>query len=92
MLAWYDFPEKTLIIADRGYEAYNVFAYFKERTKADFLIRIKQNRSAMREIRKLPMTELDVDISFTLTTTQTNVDKENGFIFIQTARKSVNSP
>jgi hypothetical protein len=89
MLAWYDFPEKTLIIADRGYEAYNVFAYFKERTKADFLIRIKQNRSAMREIRKLPMTELDTDISFTLTTTQTNADKENGYIYIQTARKSI---
>jgi hypothetical protein len=89
MLAWHEFKEKTLIIADRGYEAYNVFAHFKEYTNVDFLIRIKQNRSAMREIRKLPMTELDVDISFTLTTTQTNADKENGYIYIQTARKSI---
>ena len=32
---------------------------------------------------KLPMKELDVDISFTITTTQTNVDKENGYIFVQ---------
>lgn len=82
MLAWYDFPEKTLIVADRGYESYNVFAYFKEKTNADFLIRVKQSQSAMREVRKLPMKELDTDISFTLTTTQTKTDKANGYIFI----------
>lgn len=27
MLKWYDFKEKTLIVADRGYESYNVFAH-----------------------------------------------------------------
>lgn len=86
MLEWYDFPEKTLIVADRGYESYNVFAHFKEKTGADFLIRVKQSRSAMREVRKLPMKELDTDISFTLTTTQTKTDKENGYIFIQTPK------
>lgn len=88
MLDRYEFPYKTLIVADRGYEAYNVFAYFKEKTNADFLIRVKQNKGAMREIRKLPMEELDTDISFTLTTTQTNIDKENGYIYIQTAKNS----
>lgn len=86
MLEWYDFPEKTLIVADRGYESYNVFAYFFERTNVDFLIRVKQSQSAMREVRKLPMKELDMDISFTLTTTQTKTDKENGYIFIQTPK------
>lgn len=88
MLTWYDYPEKTLVVADRGYESYNVFAYFLESTNVDFLIRVKQNQSSMREIRKLPMEELDVDISFTLTTTQTKTDKENGYIFIQTAKNS----
>ena len=42
----------------------------------------------MREIRKLPLKEFDREISFTLTTTQTNTDKENGYIYIQTARDS----
>ena len=45
----------------------------------DFLIRVKQDRTAMREIGKLPMTELDTDVSFTITTTQTKEDKENGY-------------
>lgn len=91
MLERYEFPHKTLIVADRGYEAYNVFAYFKEKTNADFLIRVKQDKGAMREIRKLPMEEFDTDISFTLTTTQTNTDKENGYIYIQTAKNSQKS-
>ena len=52
----------------------------------DFLIRVKQDRSAMREIGKLPMTELDVDVSMTITTTQTKADKENGYILVQTRK------
>ena len=85
MLMWYEFEEKTLIIAERGYESYNVFAHFIE-SNVNFLIRVKQERTAMREVAKLPMEELDVDISFTITTTQTNTDKENGYIYIQTHR------
>ena len=84
MLSWYGFDEKTLIVADRGYESYNTFAHFMERgSNAKFLIRVKQNNSAMREIAKLPMTELDTNVSFTITTTQTNADKANGYIFVQ---------
>lgn len=86
MLTWHDFDTKTLIVADRGYESYNVFAHFLERKDMDFLIRVKQNQSAMREIKKLPMKEFDTDISFTITTTQTNADKENGYVFIQTRK------
>lgn len=85
LLHWYEFKEKTLIIVDRGYESYNVFANFMERN-VDFLIRVKQERTAMREVAKLPMEELDTDINFTITTTQTNADKENGYIYIQTHR------
>lgn len=88
MLEWYDFKEKTLIVADRGFESYNVFAHFMAK-KVDFLIRVKQERTAMREVAKLPMKELDVDINFTITTTQTNKDKEKGYIFLQT-RKNKN--
>ena len=77
---------KTLIVADRGYESYNAFAHFLEHPNVDFLIRVKQDRTAMREIGKLPMTELDVDVSFTITITQTKADKENGYILVQTRK------
>lgn len=88
MLEWLEFPQKTLIIADRGYESYNTFAHFLENPDVDFLIRVKQNKSAMREVKKMPMMELDKDISFTITTTQTNVDKENGYILLQKHKDS----
>ena len=82
------FPEKTIIIADRGYESYNLLAHILEKPNVDFLIRVKQNRSAMREVAKLPMFELDLDISFSVTTTQTNEDKQAGHIFLQVPKKS----
>lgn len=84
MLEWHDFDEKTLIVADRGFESYYLFAELMREKQMDFLIRVKQDRSAMREIKKLPMTELDREISFTITTSQTKEDKENGYVFIQT--------
>lgn len=84
MLRHNDFQRKQLIICDRGYESYHLMAQIMRKRNVDFLIRVKQNKSAMREVAKLPMEELDVDVSFTITTTQTNKDKENGYIFIQT--------
>lgn len=83
MLTWFDFPQKTLIIGDRGFESYNLFAHFLEHPTLDFLIRVRQDRSAMREIRKLPMEELDTDVSVVITTTQKKEDKENGHILVQ---------
>ena len=82
------FSEKTIIIADRGYESYNVMAHLLEKPNTDFLIRIKQNRSSMREVARLPMFELDCDIAFTITTTQTNEDKQKRYIFLQVPKKS----
>lgn len=52
-----------MIVADRGYESYNAFAWFLEHPGVDFLIRVKQDRSAMREIAKLHLMELDTDVS-----------------------------
>ena len=83
MLQWYNFSEKTLIVADRGYESYNVFCHLLNTPNMDFLIRVKQNNSAMREIKKLPMMELDTDVSFVISTTQTKFDKENNHILLQ---------
>ena len=67
MLEWYNFEKKTLIVADRGFESYNVFAHFMSK-KVDFLIRVKQERTAMREVAKLPMKELDTGQYETLAT------------------------
>jgi hypothetical protein len=89
LLNWYDYKEKTIITGDRGYESYNLLAHLLEKPNIDFLIRVKQDRSAMREIRKLPMKELDTKVSFTITTSQTNIDKKNDYIFLQT-RKNEN--
>ncbi len=45
-----------------------------------FVLRVKHNHSAMREIARLPMLALDCDIAFTISITQTNEDKRNRHI------------
>lgn len=83
MLKFYDFLPQTLIVADRGFESYNIIAHFLECKNVNFLIRVKQNYGAMREIESLPMEELDRQISFVLTTTQTNTDKEKNYVYLR---------
>lgn len=82
------FQQKTLLIGDRGFESYNLIAHCLEKSNVDFLIRVKQSRSAMREVAKLPMMEVDCNIGFTITTTQTNEDKEKHYIYLQVPKKS----
>ena len=88
MLERNTFQQKTLIIADRGFESYNLIAHCIEKPDVDFLIRVKQNHSAMREVAKLPMMEVDCNIGFTITTTQTNEDKAKHYIHLQVPKKS----
>ena len=88
MLKRNTFAQKTLIIADRGFESYNLIGHCLEKPNTDFLIRVKQSRSAMREVAKLPLCELDCTIGFTITTTQTNADKTGGYIYLQVPKKS----
>lgn len=83
-----DFQEKTLILADRGYESYNFLAHLLEKPNIAFAVRVKQHHGALREVARLPMLNLDCDISFTLTTTQTNADKEKRHIYLQVPKKS----
>lgn len=83
------FPRKTLIIADRGFESYNLIAHMMEKPNVDFLIRVKQSRSAMREVAKLPMLKLDCDVSFSICITQKSTDKQNkNYVFLQVPKKS----
>lgn len=79
----------TIITGDRWYESYNLLAHLLEKPNIDFLIRVEQDRSAMREIRKLPMKELDTKVSFAITTSQTNIDKKNDYIFLQTQKTNI---
>lgn len=82
------FREKAIVIGDRGYESYNLLAHLAEKENTDFLIRIKNNRSAMREVARLPMLELDTVIRFTVSTTQTKEDKRKKHIFLQVPKNS----
>ena len=88
MLRNNDFLSPTLIIADRGYESYNLLAHLIEQENVDFMVRVKQNHSAMREIAKIQFQECDMNVKFTISTTQTNEDKRNGHIFLQVPKKS----
>ncbi len=87
MLKRNKFEDKTLIIADRGYESYNMFAHLINTNNVEFLCRVKHKTGAMFEINKLPKKEVDVDIKMDVATTQTNEDKRHGRRFIQTGSK-----
>lgn len=82
------FNHKTIIVLDRGYESYNVMAHLMNTQNVYFVLRVKHNHSAMREIARLPMLELDCDISFTISTSQTNEDKRNRHIYLPQPKKS----
>jgi len=67
-------PEKSIILADRGYGSMNLMEHLK-REGVDFLIRVKDGW--IREVSALPMEEVDKEISFELRQTQTKKDKED---------------
>ena len=94
MLRRNTFTGKNMIITDRGYEGYNMFANFIETNGVDFVCRVKDRGGALAEVKKLPMQELDEDIIVVITTTQTKEDKLYNRRFIQTGSKKgkINSP
>lgn len=87
------FQQKTIILADRGYESYNTFAHLLEK-KVNFLFRVKNGSGAMAAVKKLPMENCDEDVTIEISTSQTKEDKEKGRRFIQTGSKKgrANSP
>lgn len=52
MLQKNNFTQKTLIVADRGFESYNLIAHLLEKQNTDFLIRVKQKRHIFLQIPK----------------------------------------
>ncbi len=84
----------TIVVLDRGYESYNTIAHLQNNPNLFFVLRVKQDKAALRPVRALPMEELDRDLAWTITTRQTNEAKEKGWIFLQTGSKKgkTNSP
>jgi len=76
----YTIPRPSIIVGDRGFESYNLFAHLRKAEGMEFIIRVKQEKTAMKLIRDLPMRELDVDVSGEITTRRTKEDKEKGGI------------
>lgn len=88
-----EFCGKNILIADRGYESYNIIARLTETPNLEFLFRARHGSGAFRSIRELPMCELDEDITVEITTTQTNEDKARNRVHIpQKSKKKTNSP
>ncbi len=68
--------KKAIIIADRGYEAYNNMAHIQEKGWS-FLIRIKDGKTGIKDGFSLPTDDLfDVDIHLKLTRRQTKEVKK----------------
>lgn len=81
-----EYQTKTLFIADRGYPSWNMFAHFKYKDNADFLIRYPNNLSKL--TKDLPMTEFDINREITITT-NTAYQKTNGYIFIHVKKNKM---
>jgi hypothetical protein len=81
--------EKTIIMADRGYETYNIFAH-AEKKGMNYLIRVKdRNSNGMLSGYTLPeQDEFDTEISLILTRKQTNEVKANPKLYKVVPKKS----
>ncbi len=82
MIDRYNGEEKTIFIADRGYETYNIFAHTQQKGMY-YLIRVKDGGGgSMVSGFKLPETdEFDCSVHFILTRKQTNAVKENPSLY-----------
>lgn len=71
----FNFKEKSILVADRGYGSLNFIQHIKNQPNLDFVIRAKQ-KNWIKEIENLPMKELDTEVSFTIINDQTNASKK----------------
>lgn len=90
----YDKP--TILTLDRAYGSYNALAHLTTCSpNLRFILRLKQDKTALRSIMALPMQELDQDLTVELVTSQRNEDKAAGRIYMSTGTKKegkTNSP
>lgn len=69
-----NFPERSILIADRGYESENLYEYINRKPNLDYLIRIKN--AGTKQTRNLPLCDLDIDVEYEIRTTQTKEDQD----------------
>lgn len=84
------FDEPTILVMDRGYESYNIVTHclkVSSKQKFFFVLRVKQGKAAFRDVQRLPMDTLDQHFKTTITTSQRNIDKENGWVFLNTGSR-----
>ena len=74
MVDRFETTHPAIIIADRGYEAYNILDHIMQR-KWFYLIRVRDNRSIISPL-ALPEGEFDLPIQIYLTRSQTNHTKQ----------------
>ena len=74
-----EFTGPTIILADRGYPSWNVFAHFKNFENTDFLFRVKIKGD--RITRDLPDDDIDMDVE-TIITTNTSYQCKEGYIYV----------
>lgn len=88
------FDSPSIIVLDRGYESYNCLCHLLNIPNLYFVLRVKQDKSALKPVRELPMEELDRELTWSITTRQTNEVKNSGAVFLQTGSKKgkENSP
>ena len=96
MLHHHKFEKPTILTLDRGFESYNSLAHLGSCSpNLYYVLRLKQDRNALRSIAALPMRELDMGLTAEIVTTQRNEDKAAGRIYMSTGTKKkgkVNSP
>lgn len=79
MLGRNKFAHKSILLADRGYEAFNVFIGINKTENLDYLMRIKGGKGAIKEVAALPKMELDRDVPIILSDKQTKEAREKGW-------------
>ena len=84
-----DHSYKSIFIMDRGYEGFNMFETLNRIPNCYYVIRVKPGECAIREIKALPDEECDIDMTFTITTSQTyyNKHKNPHLHYIQRPKK-----
>ena len=79
MIERYD-DDKAIVVCDRGYFGYNIIGYFDRNKELEYVVRSPHGPSMFKDVTKLPMEELDVDIETTVSTAPKSVCDMYGYV------------
>ena len=86
MLDRIELKNPTIFICDRGYPSWNLYAHFKYKKNADFLIRVPNNQTNL--LKDLPMATIDVTREVTVTY-NTAYKNTRDYCFIQVKKNKM---